>query len=440
MPTSVRRADARFIASQPWNRTDLLRALSVEFGSSGLPLRQLVDLLLRKVTDPEHDLETIRRVLEGSTFGVERYRAFARRQPPVERHQLPNFRNPPDLHRWLGLPPEWASWFTDLREFEKKAQPPKTQHYQRWWTARRWSIPRLIEAPKSQLRRMQRKLLHDVLERVPFHSAAHGGVRGRSAVTHASLHSGRRIVAQFDLADFFPSITFKRVFGFFVALGYRRPLARDLAALTTTTTPSAQLVLQDLHRGADRVVFHQLVMHLRERHLPQGAPTSPALANHLAFMLDQRLSEAATSMGLTYSRYVDDLAFSGDVSISLPRLERVVESIVVSEGFALRHRKSRLQTSATRQRVTGLVVNEKPQTGRKEFDRFRALLHQQAKAPTLPRAELEGRAEWFSTGSPTRRAKLRRLLDAINSAAASPAAGAAASTAAESQAEADRGR
>ncbi|MER2561558.1 MAG: reverse transcriptase family protein [Myxococcaceae bacterium] len=287
---------------------------------------------------------------------------------------------------------------------------------------------------------MQRKLLHDLLERVPFHSAAHGGVRGRSAVTHASLHSGRRIVAQFDLADFFPSITFKRVFGFFVALGYRRPLARDLAALTTTSTPSAQLALRDLHSGADRVVFHQLVMRLRERHLPQGAPTSPALANHLAFMLDQRLSEAATSMGLTYSRYVDDLAFSGDVCVSLPRLERLVESIVLSEGFALRHRKSRLQTSATRQRVTGLVVNEKPQTGRKEFDRFRALLHQQAKAPTLARAELEGRAEWFSTGNPTRRAKLRRLLDAINSAAASPAAGAAASTAAESQAATDRAR
>lgn len=439
MPTSVRRADARFIASQRWNRTDLLRALSVEFRSSGLPLRQLVDLLLRKVTDPKHDLETIRRLVEGSPLGVERYSAFAHRGRPVERHQLPNFRTPPDLHEWLGLPPEWASWFTDLRELEKKAQPPKTQHYQRWWTARRWSIPRLIEAPKSQLRRMQRKLLHDVLERVPFHPAAHGGVRGRSAVTHASLHSGRRIVAQFDFADFFPSITFKRVFGFFVALGYRRPLARDLAALTTTTTPSAQLVLQDFHSGADRVVFHQLVMRLRERHLPQGAPTSPALANHLAFMLDQRLSEAATSMGLTYSRYVDDLAFSGDVSISLPRLERLVESIVVSEGFALRHRKSRLQTSATRQRVTGLVVNEKPQAGRKEFDRFRALLHQQAKAPTLARAELEGRAEWFSTGNPTRRAKLRRLLDAINF-AASPAAGAAASTAAESPAATDRAR
>ena len=440
MPTSVRRADARFIASQPWNRTDLLRALSVEFGSSGLPLRELVDLLLRKVTDPKHDLETIRRLVEGSPLGVERYSAFAHRERPVERHQLPNFRTPPDLHEWLGLPPEWASWFTDLRELEKKAQPPKTQHYQRWWTARRWSIPRLIEAPKSQLRRMQRKLLHDLLERVPFHSAAHGGVRGRSAVTHASLHSGRRIVAQFDLADFFPSITFKRVFGFFVALGYRKPLARDLAALTTTSTPSAQLALRDLHSGADRVVFHQLVMRLRERHLPQGAPTSPALANHLAFMLDQRLSEAATSMGLTYSRYVDDLAFSGDVCVSLPRLERLVESIVLSEGFALRHRKSRLQTSATRQRVTGLVVNEKPQTGRKEFDRFRALLHQQAKAPTLARAELEGRAEWFSTGNPTRRAKLRRLLDAINSAAASPAAGAAASTAAESQAATDRAR
>lgn len=440
LPTSVRRDEARFIARQPWNRTDLLRALSVEFGSSGLPLRDLVDRLLRAVTDPQRDLVTIKRVLEGSPFGVERYRVFERRPSAFERFEMPRFAHVPTLHVWLGLPPEWATWFTDFRELERKRQPPKTQHYQRWWTARRWSIPRLIEAPKSQLRRMQRKLLHELLERVPFHPAAHGGVRGRSAVTHASLHTGRRVVAQFDLADFFPSITFKRVSGFFVALGYRRELARELAALTTTTTPEELLALQSLHSGGDRVVFHQLVMRLRERHLPQGAPTSPALANHLTFLLDQRLTEAAKSMGLTYSRYVDDLAFSGDVPISLERLERIVESNVISEGFALRHRKSRLQTNSTQQRVTGLVVNAKPQPGRKEFDRFRALLHQQAKTPTLPQAELEGKAEWFSTGSATRRAKLRRLLDAINSAAASPAAGAAASTAGESPAGADRAR
>lgn len=439
-PTSLRRNDARFIARQPWNRTDLLRALSVAFGSSGIPLRDLVDRLLRAVTAPQRELIAIQRVLEGSPFGVERYRAFERRPNAVDRFDLPRISSAPALHDWLGLPTEWASWFTDFRELERKRQPPKTKHYQRWWTARRWSIPRLIEAPKSQLRRMQRKLLHELLERVPFHPAAHGGVRGRSAVTHASLHTGRRVVAQFDLADFFPSITFKRVSGFFVALGYPKPVAREVAALTTTTTPAELLDLQQLHSGGDRVVFHQLVMRLRERHLPQGAPTSPALANHLTFMLDQRLSEAAKSMGLTYSRYVDDLAFSGDVPVSLERLERIVESNVISEGFTLRHRKSRLHTSSTRQRVTGLVVNVKPQPGRREFDRFRALLHQQAKTPTLPLAELEGKAEWFSTGSPARRAKLRRLLDAINSAAASAAAGAAASTAAESRAGADRAR
>lgn len=438
-PTSVRRSDARFIARQPWTRIGLLRALSVEFGSSGLPLRDLVDRLLRAVSDPQRNVLTIQRVLEGSPFGVERYRVFERRPSTLDRFDLPRFVSAPTLHDWLGLPPEWATWFTDFRELEKKRQPPKTQHYQRWWTARRWSIPRLIEAPKSQLRRMQRKLLHELLERVPFHPAAHGGVRGRSAVTHASLHTGRRVVAQFDLADFFPSITFKRVSGFFVALGYSRAVARELAALTTTTTPESLLRLQD-GSGGDRVIIHQLVMRLRERHLPQGAPTSPALANHLTFMLDQRLTEAAKSMGLTYSRYVDDLAFSGDVPISLERLERIVESNVISEGFTLRHRKSRLQTNSTRQRVTGLVVNVKPQPGRREFDRFRALLHQQAKTPTLPLAELEGRAEWFSTGSPTRRAKLRRLLDAINFAAASAAAGSAASTAAESRAGADRAR
>lgn len=427
MPAARRRAVARFIANQPWNRVDLLRALSVEFGHSGRPLRELVDTLLREVPEPTGQIAAIQHHLEASTVGLYWFRALDPRLGTVRRFDLPAFAHSPALHAWLGLPPEWATWFTDFRQLERQTTAPKTQHYQRWWTARRWSIPRLIEAPKAQLRRLQRKMLHDVLERVPFHAAAHGGVKGRSAKTHAQRHAGRRIVAQFDLADFFPSITFARVAGFFVTLGYRTTIARELAALSTTTTPEPLLRLRDGSRG-ERVLFHHLVMRLRERHLPQGAPTSSAIANHLAFMLDQRLNEAATAMGLTYSRYVDDLAFSGDMPVALARLERIVESIVVSEGFALRHRKSRLQSSATQQRVTGLVVNVRPQPARKDVDRFRALLHRQVKQLAPPegvtvdawRAQLEGRAEWFSTGSDTRRDKLQRMLKAIDWRADSP--------------------
>lgn len=204
LPTSVRRDEARFIARQPWNRTDPSRALSVEFGSSGFCSCSATSStgcfgpsLTRNATSSRSSESSKGARSESSAIACssdDRARSSVSSCPASRTFQRctpgSGFRQMGDLvHR--------------LPRTQRKRQPPKTQHYQRWWTARRWSIPRLIEAPKSQLRRMQRKVLHELLERVPFHPAAHGGVRGRSAVTHASLHTGRRVVAQFDLADFF---------------------------------------------------------------------------------------------------------------------------------------------------------------------------------------------------------------------------------------------
>jgi retron-type reverse transcriptase len=101
--------------------------------------------------------------------------------------------------------------------------------------------------------------------------------------------------------------------------------------------------------------------------LPQGSPASPALANHVSFRLDRRLSALANSLDAHYSRYADDLSFSTDSHIA-GSLLRIVPQIVQDEGFAINQAKTRLMSKASRQTVTGVVVNAHLNIDRKLFD------------------------------------------------------------------------
>ena len=144
-------------------------------------------------------------------------------------------------------------------------------------------------------------------------------------------------------------------------------------------------------------------------HLPQGAPTSPALANLAAFRLDRRLQGLATAAGARYTRYADDLVLSG--SHRLHALAPLVARIAAEEGFRVNPSKTRLMSRAGRQTVTGIVVNERPNVPRAEYDRLRALLHNAARdgPGELDRAHVLGRIAWVAALNPARGAKLRRL-------------------------------
>jgi hypothetical protein len=169
-------------------------------------------------------------------------------------------------------------------------------------------------------------------------------------------------------------------------------------------------------------------------HLPQGAPTSPALANLCAYRLDCRLAGLADAFAATYSRYADDLAFSGgrDLNSRAPVLRRAVAAIVADEGFRLNPRKSGLATRAGRQRVCGIVVNARTNAPRDDYDRLRAALHEavtrgpaaanRAGVPDL-RAHLLGRIGWVEALNPVRGARLRRSLAAIDWSRDSPVPG-----------------
>ena len=136
----------------------------------------------------------------------------------------------------------------------------------------------MIERPKARLKEIQRWILREMLVWIPVHDAAHGFVRGRSARTHASAHLGRRLVMRFDLEDFFASVSAARVYGIFRTAGYPEAVAHMLTGLCTNVVP------------VDEPVSGRLARRLATPHLPQGAPTSPALANLAAYRLDCRLA------------------------------------------------------------------------------------------------------------------------------------------------------
>jgi hypothetical protein len=157
--------------------------------------------------------------------------------------------------------------------------------------------------------------------------------------------------------------------------------------------------------------------------LPQGAPTSPAVANLCALGLDRRLAGAAA--GAEYSRYADDLAFSGDAAFArrTTGFATLAAAIALDEGFEVNFRKTRVMRRASRQRVCGLVVNERPNFARRDYDRLKAMLTncrrhgaggQNRDGHTDFRANLQGRVAWVEAVSPARGAKLRALFGAID--------------------------
>ena len=158
---------------------------------------------------------------------------------------------------------------------------------------------------------------------------------------------------------------------------------------------------------------------LKQPHLPQGAPTSPALANLCAFGLDLRLNALAERFGARYTRYADDLVFSGSKALHQQWVDfrAWVTAIAQDEGFTLRADKTRVMPAHQRQYVTGLVVNERTNYSRTQFDILKARLHRLGQQPQVDiseRARLTGEIQWASQWlAPTRRAKLQRLLHAI---------------------------
>jgi RNA-directed DNA polymerase len=331
---------------------------------------------------------------------------------------LPPLTSTDALARWLNLTTGELEWFADVQLRNPKESESKLVHYRPRWQLKRDGSARLIEPPKLRLKLLQRRVLQGVLERIPPHEAAHGFRAGRSILSFVAPHVARRVVLRMDLRDFFPSITRARVVALFLTAGYPEPVALRLAGLCTTRTPAAVLAVRPGVQTAKQAFFQR--KRYETPHLPQGAPTSPALANLAAHRLDCRLAGLAAAAGAAYTRYADDLVFSGGDSFArtVGRFRLRVSVIALDEGFEVHERKTRVMRPGVSQRAAGLVLNERVNLPRREFDALKAILHNSARfGPASQnregredfRAHLLGRIAHVARVHPGRGTKLQAL-------------------------------
>ena len=326
--------------------------------------------------------------------------------------RLPAISTAGELANRLDLTEENLHWLADCEHRQARCDDLLRRHYRHYWLRKPSGGWRLVEEPLYLLKQAQRRILHGVLDRVPPHPAACAFHRTRSIVDYAGAHVGRELVLHLDLKDFFPSIPASRVHAMLTTLGYPTEVARLVTGLCTATVPS------HIWRQRPGGKIYSAP------HLPQGAPTSPALANLTAHRLDCRLAGAAASVGASYTRYADDLAFSGDAGFarSINRFQIMVWRIVAEEGFDVHHRKTRVMHKSTRQRLCGLVVNDHLNIDRRTYDRLKAILTNSRRHGLAAqnreqhpdyRAHLRGRVAYVEQVSPSRGAKLRALFDQI---------------------------
>ncbi len=342
---------------------------------------------------------------------------------PVARSwPVPQIESVGALAEWLGITVGELEWFADLKGLACKRRIPRLAHYRYRVLSKQSGSARMIESPKPRLKALQRQILSQILEKIPPHPAAHGFLKGRSIKTYVAPHIGQRVLLKMDLQDFFPSISGARVQALFRTIGYPEAVADLLGGICTNAVP----------RNAWQQQASQLDSnHLREAatlyaapHLPQGAPTSPALANICCYRDDCRLSGLAESVGAAYTRYADDLAFSGDEEFErgIERFSVHVAAILMVEGFRVHHRKTRVMRRGVRQHLAGVVLNDHLNQMRPDFDRLKAILAncvrqgpetQNRAAHPQFRAHLEGRVGFAEAINPAKAKRLRALYEQI---------------------------
>ena len=407
-------ADA-FLAGD-WSAGSLRSQGSLVMGKRHAWIRRLVEQVLEFYPEPPSDRprELAQFVERTRSIDEVALRADRRRRPfPAPRHRptvaTSAVRRPfatvpvdhaGDLADLLGITIPELLWFADPKGLQRRAASGPLHHYRSTWVGTRTGA-RLLEAPLPRLKAVQRQVLEQLLAPIPVHDAAHGFVTGRSVVTGARPHVGAATVISLDLQSFFSSVNGRRIYGIFRMAGFPEPVAHLLTGLCTQATPVR--VLREMPGGA---VF-RLRRRLAEPHLPQGAPTSPHLANLAAFGLDRRLCAYASKVGAVYTRYADDLTFSGDqLNVRQRGVIAAVTRIAVEEGFSVNPSKTHTRGQDDRQSVTGIVVNQRTTVPREDYDTLRAILHncvrygpesQNRRSHSDFRAHLRGRIAWVAS-------------------------------------------
>lgn len=199
-------------------------------------------------------------------------------------------------------------------------------HYREFSVTKRSGGKRIIRAPRTYLKVVQWWILDTILKDAQVHQCAFGFIKGKSFIDNASQHVGSAHVVNFDIEDFFPSITAISVRKLFSILGYSDRVSAQLSQLTT-------------YSGT----------------LPQGAPSSPAIANAIFLSIDNAISELSQAKGVRYTRYADDLTFSSNSKIDQAFLDEVT-LLIEGGGFRLNRSKTRYMGQNDTKEVTGLII------------------------------------------------------------------------------------
>lgn len=266
---------------------------------------------------------------------------------------------------------------------------------------------RYIDAPQDPLIGTQYDILHKFLYKFKPHQTAVGFISGMGVEEGAKRHLPNNVVLNMDIKDFFPSVKRRRVLQ---TLSFLMRRANKTKLFSERVYPDEIQMIGELltYKGS----------------LPQGAPTSPAAANLVAFGLDKKLYDLACQYGMTYTRYADDLSFSHpDEDFSMEDMVAIVDIIIRSEGFTPNKKKTRISRPHQRMQVTGIVINEKLSVPRWKWRNFRAKLHN-LKMDGHPISEqqyqkLKGYCEWIKNLHPKRGKKFLSQLGQIPRASSS---------------------
>lgn len=186
---------------------------------------------------------------------------------------------------------------------------------------------RTISQPSKKLKGLQSWILTNILNKLRVSNSCKGFEPGTSIADNARSHKGSNSLLTIDLEDFFPTITQKQVFNVFKAAGYNNTIAVAFSKICT---------------------FNET--------LPQGSPCSPKLANLVTWKLDVRIQGYVGKRGISYTRYADDLSFSGLHPLKVVQILPMIKMIIEDEGFKINPSKTRIAGSARAKIVTGLIL------------------------------------------------------------------------------------
>lgn len=265
-----------------------------------------------------------------------------------------------------------SNLITQWNEWDRFRSNPQPLFY-RSFSIRKGTKVRRIKHPIPSLMKLQRKIL-SILDEIILPTYVQGFVSGRSVKTHAEFHRSQAIVLSFDIKNFFESTTIEHITR---SLGRFIDSPEAIQNIATVCTSAGQL--------------------------PQGAPTSPVLANISFLDIDEKLDNLAKNNSGVYSRYADDLIISSS-DRGIYDLIRYVELLVEDGKYRINKDKTRYASRKRQQIVTGLVVNETIQPSSKVRYNFKAKIHQLARSQRpisrSMHASIKGMYNWIEKFNP----------------------------------------